>query len=456
MLCYDTGRSSLNEYQKHTIGRKRLRTRKDIKTQVVSSDSEDDVDSLVPRFDSPRAKRRRTLATLSSKVTRQTRSRRSTRLISLPNGYREDESDITLSDSSEHRVGTRRSSRTQKQRSSLRYEVVSDVSSDIAESEEPSRRSSAKPRVKKVVENFPTDDGTEFARRHQYFCMFSSDFTTIPENDTRKYAMCQGCSFMYHVECLKVAYRQRNGHNVIILDDKDGERICVLQCGKCSGGGKNGMNTIKCFSCGEVGDRCGAFKHPESADNKLAGWNDVSKVMFRCMNCERACHFHHLPEPLGTDGMQIDRIEAYTSEQWTCNECRQYDQKKVEVVLGWRPINDTSDSDFSREYLVKFEDESYARALWVSATWLSGVAFTMKSKFDSKRLSAIQSPQDVIPDAWLRPDIIFDVEYDELSRDQMKFRKQSDELDAISKVTSALCKWQKLKYEESKPLFVTC
>jgi chromodomain-helicase-DNA-binding protein 4 len=454
-LCYETGRSSLNEYQNQKIGRKRLRTRKDIKFQVVSSDSEDDVDGLDPRFDSPRTKRRRTLATLSSKITRQTRSRRSTRLISLPNEYREDESDITLSDSSGHRVGTRRSSRTRNQRSSLRYEVLSDVSSDIAESEEPPGRSSVKPRVKKAVEKFPTDDDTEFAKRHQYFCMFSSDFAAIRENDTRKYVMCQGCSFMYHVGCLKVAYRQRIGHNVIILDEKDGEQICVLQCGKCSGGGKNGMNTIRCFSCGEVGDRCGDFKHPESTDDKLTGWNDVSKVMFRCMNCERACHFHHLPELLDTDDMQIDGIEAYTAEQWTCNECRQYNQKKVEVVLGWRTTDDTSDSDFSREYLVKFEDESYACALWVSATWLSGVAFMMKSKFDSRRLPAIQSPQDVIPDAWLRPDIIFDVQYDELSRDQMEFRKQSDELDAISKATSALCKWQKLKYEESNSPFIT-
>lgn len=452
-MCYNNGETSLNEYQKYRNNRKRLRPGKDPKYEAVSSESEDDLTRSDPRFENPSGKRRRTLAILSPEAGLQTRSRRSGRLVSLANGYREDESDIT-SDSSERVVGkgTRRSSRTHTQRSSLRNEVSdfakyfgSQNSSDEEESEQPSSRSSAKPKVKKAVGYFPTDDGTEFAKRHQYWCMFSSDFTAIAD-DTRSYVMCQGCSFMYHVECLK-----QPGHNVIVLDERDGQRTCVLQCSKCGGGGKNGMVTMRCFACGEVGDRCGEFKHPESTDDVLAGWNDVSKVMFRCMECERACHFHHLPDPSNSDMLIDGLIETHTSEYWRCNDCRQYNEKKVEIVLGWRQINSaTTVSDFSNEYLVKFEDESYARALWVPAAWLSGVAFVMKSNFDAKQMPAIESSEDVIPDAWLRPDIIFDVQYDDLSRDAMKFRKESDELNAISKVTSALCKWQKLKYEESR------
>jgi hypothetical protein len=167
------------------------------------------------------------------------------------------------------------------------------------------------------------------------------------------------------------------------------------------------------------------------------------------MDCERACHFDHLPDPLNSD--ETGRIKVYTEGFWRCNECRLYQENSVDVILGWRKTgSDTTVPDFSREYLVKFEDESYARALWVPGTWLSGVSFAKKSNFDAKETPTIESSKDVIPDAWLRPDIVFDVQYDNVSREGMKFRTQSNELDAISKVTSALCKWQKLKYEESK------
>lgn len=154
--------------------------------------------------------------------------------------------------------------------------------------------------------------------------------------------------------------------------------------------------------------------------------------------------------------MPVDKnvLDVYTSGHWRCNECREYEDKKVDVVLGWRPtktpLSDDIPIDFNCEYLVKFDDESYARALWVPATWLAGVSYSMKSNYDAKHLPSISSSEDVIPDAWLRPDIVFDVRYnDDMTRDEMRFRSQSDELEAVTKVTYALCKWQKLKYEES-------
>lgn len=440
-LCYNNSREFLAEYLKYASNRKRPRSRKDQQTlyHLISSDSEDEL----TRSDKPiRAKRRRSPAIIATKKSREIPSRRSGRLLSLGNGYRESESDITLSDSSE-RVGTRRSTRTQKERSSLRYEVSDDLTDDY-QSEKPSSRSSAKPKFPKATEIFPTDDNTDFAKRHQYWCMFSGDLGAI-KNDNRSYVMCQGCSFMFHLECLGTkADRLRMGHNIIVLDERDGKRTCVLQCGRCSGGGKNGMTTTRCLLCAQVGERCGEFKHPEKSDNLLEGWNDVTKLMSRCMNCERACHFHHLP--------QIHSPTNDNEDYWRCTECCQYGEKKVDVVLGWRPTDNITDiPDFSREYLIIFEDESYSRALWVPATWLSGVSFTMKTNFDAKRLPAIESSKDVIPEAWLHVDIIFDVLYnDDISPHAMKFRKQSDELAALSKVTSALCKWQTLKYEESR------
>jgi chromodomain-helicase-DNA-binding protein 4 len=347
--------------------------------------------------------------------------------------------------------------------------------------------------------------------------MFSRDFSAITD-DSREYVMCQGCSFMYHVDCLgQKSERISRGHNIIVLDEQEGQQTCVLQCGRCRGSGKNGGVTTRCFGCGEVGDRCGDFKHPDRVETTqlgiddnapfaeregklFRGWNDASKVLYRCMDCERACHFSHLPPPPADSGHMEDVVnsteslangeseknqivdstmanaisnesaegnntvsntkargdpfEAYTSGLWRCNECRQYKDKKVEVILGWRPVESSTlprdvPTDFIREYLIKFEDDSYGRALWVSATWLSGVTYVMKRNFDDKRMLQIKTAEDVIAEEWLRPDIIFDVRYEnDASRERMKFRSQRSEMEALPQVSQALCKWQKLKYEE--------
>lgn len=554
LLCYPNGDVALQEFRQLNKPKKRLRNAGNITSyfNVSESDlSDDDLTRSDPAFDVRRSKRQRTLASLSRKAeskTRQkqkvTRSRKSKRLVSLGDGYREDESDISFSESSEKRTGTRRSSRTHKTSSSLRYKVQSDFSEDYESEEAPSgrtSRSSVKPRVQKSREYFPVPgEDSVFAQRHQYWCQFSNDYTAI-KDDKRDYTMCQGCSYMYHIECLSAkASRLQSGQNVIVLDDRDGVQTCVLQCGRCSGGGgRIGHITMRCLACGEVGDRCGEFNHPEKAEianeetvdddvdaiakrneKLLQGWNDASKVMFRCMRCSRACHFDHLPPAIeqdgqqsdteqnmepsaqqpvtngGADEMQIDQIdgspkdphppldstgkvtngaetesdvvrseeqaipktdilEAYTgSGYWRCNECRKYVDKKVEVVLGCRSddtisMPEDAPDEFTREYLIKFEEESYARALWVPGTWLSGVSYAMKNNFDNKRMPEIQSSEDVIPEAWLRADIMFDVVYEgDRSREAMRFKSETAELEALPKVTEALCKWQKLKYEE--------
>ena len=94
--------------------RKRLRSQIDRKTyHIISSESENDLTNSDRRSERIQAKRRRTLTILSSKIARQTRSSRTSRLAALGDGYRESESDITLSDSSE-RAPSRHSHRTHK------------------------------------------------------------------------------------------------------------------------------------------------------------------------------------------------------------------------------------------------------------------------------------------------------------------------------------------------------
>jgi hypothetical protein len=300
---------------------------------------------------------------------------------------------------------------------------------------------------------------------------------------------------------------------------------------------------MRCTGCGEIGDRCGKIEHPEkveasdemdvdiSSEEKsqreeklLQGWNDASKLMFRCIDCHRGYHFHHLPPAISkpkqnTDNleeivvqknesqlvddveMEIDNAgveksaaptaetllpnpaaedetsdkristieppndlteeETLSSRQWRCTQCTQYMDKKVEKVLGWRLIATPSYSaddvptDFLREYLIKFENDPYSCVLWVPGTWLSGTAFAMKRHFDAEQPASIKSSEDVIPEPWLRADIIFDVRYEgDLSRDQMHFRTQDEELTALSKVTEALCKFQQLRYEECTALII--
>jgi len=424
-------------------------------------------------------------------------------------------------------------------------------------------RSSAKPRTPKAKEYFPSvDKDSEFSQRHHFWCMFSSDMAAIHDDDKRPSTMCQGCSFMYHVECLgDKSTRLRTGHTVIVLDERAGIRTCVLQCGQCKGGGKNGANTLRCAGCGEIGDRCGEFEYPTKVEGSdemgvdgsveekprdeeklLDGWNDASKVLFRCIDCHRGYHFHHLPPPIPksepstkhpdavpatNEGqhtpndvqMDVDNSEADKSigpvaevsppdpiaedqtmnpeeiavqtnesqptdedqteiesssglteeeetlspSQWRCSQCTQYMDKKIEKVLGWRPTDTPSYSatdlpdDFLREYLIKFEHDSYSHVLWVPGTWLSGIAFAMKRNFDAEERASIKAPEDVIPKAWLRADIVFDVRYEgDLSRDQMRFRSRNEELEALSKVTEALCKFQQLKYEECLSLSRRC
>jgi hypothetical protein len=147
-------------------------------------------------------------------------------------------------------------------------------------------------------------------------------------------------------------------------------------------------------------------------------------------------------------------INLYTEEYWQCNECREHEGQKVEIVLGWRNTSSLSFPEsvpdtFFREYLIKFTEESYTRARWVPATWLAGVSFALKRNFDAKLQTAIKDSKDVILDDWLQSDIIFDVVYNENNtREKMNFASQKEELNAIANVSNAFCKWKKLAYEE--------
>ena len=519
---------ALAEYQKYSYGRKRLRHKRELNDLYQQSSSLDSleksseessdygliaVDEISETY---RAKRRRNLLSLSQKVAakiqvksaiqprRRIRSTRSRRIMYLEDGYREDESDITLSDNSEKRIATRRSNRTSRKISNLRFEQSDyddDFEGDV--SSERASRSSAKPKTQRIVENFPTvAQDTEFGKKHNYRCMFSGDLELITRN-SRPWSMCQGCSYMYHVECLgRKGDRQRMGHNVIVLDERETQSTCALQCGRCNGVGKNGAITTRCFICGLVGERCGNFRHPQKVETVdpnsegtkerelilLSGWNDPAKVLFRCVDCERACHFNHLSSStnaetserdmeidtahqedgirtvarVGTDQLEerapfkesTDADRPYIAEIWKCKDCHNAGGRKVEVILGWRQVDgshlpDGSPEDFKREYLIKFEDESYARVIWVPGTWLSGVAFSMKRNFDTKKNPTVESAEEVVPEAWLHTDLIFDVRYEnDMTREDMRFKSQTEELEAVTQVTWALCKWQNLDYEK--------
>src|SRR5690606_6644054 len=148
----------------------------------------------------------------------------------------------------------------------------------------------------------------------------------------------------------------------------------VLQCRKCINEhlakDPNGAKFDKCATCGEEGLACKPFRNPnamkatpttDSASNSPAPEdvkpeliNNVKNILFRCIECSRGFHFHHLPyssldeEDDDTDGdgnklteeqLALDRMEMYSQREeqaWSCAECCNV-PSKVESIVAWRP-----------------------------------------------------------------------------------------------------------------------
>ncbi|KAG9238102.1 P-loop containing nucleoside triphosphate hydrolase protein [Amylocarpus encephaloides] len=266
---------------------------------------------------------------------------------------------------------------------------------------------------------------------------------------------------------------------------KVGHENFVMQCRRCIGLGQKkdpfSPSSNKCQTCKQVGASCVAFstkktsKQEETLRKENEGTdpitevspgliNNASNVLFRCTRCQRGWHYEHLPRPKkmfknleDPNDIRDACLEEYGA-QWQCRDCLDHTEKPSGLV-AWRPLDkDLQSSDNltlygfaedDKEYLVRWEDQSYFQCTWMPGSWVYGVVATMsRNAFARREDGANEKPkwtdEEAIPEEFLRMEIVFDVEYD------ARFVPKSEESDKaqISMVDLVLVKFQGLGYED--------
>lgn len=317
---------------------------------------------------------------------------------------------------------------------------------------------------------------SKFRLRHCQQCDTCGEMDNSSTNGQLIY--CQGCTLSYHRGCL--GNRTSRDH----LVTKVGEGDFVLQCRRCVNAAKKREHTApdqgKCEVCKEKGSSCSSFRERKSAlqeerEREENGGNDpiipidpslvnnADHILFRCTNCWRAFHFHHLPSRL--DGMDFDeddqsaadsRFRQY-SRDWKCKDCANM-PGKVAGLIAWRPVDEDTyihgltvesvDED-EKEYLIKWEKQSYFRAAWMPGAWTWGVTVSAMRKAFARKDNGNNLPkmrtEDAIPEEWLRIDIVLDIRYTSI------IDIHTEEIDKarISEVDQALIKYKGLGYEDA-------
>ena len=440
------------------------------------SDEQSEVDSEVSLSDFPRrARRQRGAASGRSRSTRSTKN-------SQPkyNDYVDSELDDKHDKISTRRGRPRaapdgplrRSGREKKQVGSLR-EITEDEIPEMG-----TRASSTSvARISGIKEYFPTLPGDDaFRLRHNTDC----DTCGIEGDDIEKGLLvhCQGCTLSYHQSCL--GPRANREH----LVTKIGDKYFVLQCRRCVESVRTkdefAPRQSKCQDCGIPGRSCApwrARKTPkeEQKERMENGGQDpiatvstelingAGNVLFRCKDCYRAFHFHHLSAKIeelisshDNDTKAEKRFSEY-SMNWLCLDCESA-PGEVAALVAWRPVNVESYKpgrsveeveEGSKEYLVKWHDKSYYQAVWKPGPWVYGKTHaSMRAAFvrrDEGRNFPVMVTEDAIPEDYLRVDIVFDVRYNNIVKAQL----QEVDFARISEVDAALVKYKGLPYEEA-------
>ncbi|KAK9367102.1 P-loop containing nucleoside triphosphate hydrolase protein [Lipomyces kononenkoae] len=332
-------------------------------------------------------------------------------------------------------------------------------------------RLSQSPNVKMVKSNkrFPSEDyGSEYSRRHIQYCD-TCKMDNTHSIDKGQLIHCQGCSFSYHVLCCK----QPASKHVITPVTR---HLLVLQCRYCIGTETPDLGSQLCFVCGQEGINYKRFKpfdphkslisspssrtpvaneteSETSEEEKLALVSMFKKerVMFRCSRCRRCAHFDHLPPKETNKGDIVS--------QYLCPVCSEY-TSKVENILAWRPIGKQAEESedvsletvpgYKREYLVKFELQSYFHVTWVLGGWLLSTASSAQLRsFHRKHPHAVYSVTDAVPEDNYRIEFVLDVTYKgNKNRSDMQFKSRDEELSNIGEVQDVFAKWKGLSFSE--------
>ncbi|KAF2274723.1 uncharacterized protein EI97DRAFT_434949 [Westerdykella ornata] len=366
------------------------------------------------------------------------------------------------------RVGVRQSDRATRAQNNMQEADVNDIYR--SDSETPQTVAQKVVSVREVFQTLPRSN--LFRSRHVEGCEVCSEGPTIAP-----LIYCQGCSLAYHKNCL--GNRGTRDH----LVTKIGDENFVLQCKRCINFYKRKDPTApdlaKCSDCHKPGPACRPFRERKSplqeqkerddnggqdpiVDVPPNLINNAANVLFRCTRCSRAYHYHHLP-PLSPYAMVTDRDEDETADErfqeyartWRCKECNDTKDLKVGGLIAWRPSDvetyqpGTSCemlSEDEKQYLIKWENQSYFRAAWHSGAWTWGVtAPAMRKAFNKREDGPKMRTEDAIPEEFLRIDIVLDVKY----TSYVEVQKEEIDKARIKEVDKALIKYKGLGYEDA-------
>lgn len=375
-------------------------------------------------------------------------------------------------DDIEFEVALRRSGRATKS-----TKTMADPSLDDEMYAPEEERLPSAPKVSGAKEIFPTISHGPFKEAHNTICGSCGNNASAPNKGTM--ICCQGCSMVYHKICL--GFRTTRDH----LVTKVGPDQFVLQCRDCIGIRKkkdSGSPSLDvCQVCKQKGPSCGAFssKRPALVEAKLREENggedpvthvdeslinNPNNVLFRCMSCHCAYHFEHLPafayKNSDIDDPRVsirdDRLEDYAIE-WKCKDCLDM-RHKISMLVAWRPINRNSYvagqttldvPEDEKEYLVKWDTQSYAHCQWKQGPWVFGVTNpVMRNAFpkrnEGRNLLPKFTEEEAIPEEYLLADVILDVRF----KGAFHFESKEIDLKKVKSIGQALIKFQGLDYAD--------
>ncbi|PHH83129.1 hypothetical protein CDD82_3422 [Ophiocordyceps australis] len=384
--------------------------------------------------------------------------------LSLSSKRRADNSDIEFE-------APRRSSRANKNTSSMRDDALMDEESFYILEEKPL----GAPRVITIREAFqPVEPNSPFATKHMATC-----HSCGASKQRGPLIYCQGCSLSYHRQC--IGTRSAREH----LATKVGHDDFVLQCKFCIDPyRKRGKDAAAlaprydmCQTCKDVGKACHPFSEKKTArqEEKLREENggedpitpvaphlinNADTLLFRCATCHRGWHAKHIAptEPMEnvvTD-VESERLQDYMVN-WQCQECSSRKHKPHRLV-AWRPAQAPSSqqrllfdsvSEDDKEYLIKWETLSYRHCTWMPGAWIYGTCAAAMRKAFVKRTEHEDllklTSKDAIPDEFVMADIILNVK---MLPGVSKNRSREYDFANIDNVGKVFVKFQGLGHED--------
>ena len=316
----------------------------------------------------------------------------------------------------------------------------------------------------------------DFRLRHCQSCDTCGEYGN--SSDKGRLVHCQACTVSYHQRCL--GPRNSRDHLVTKVADRD----FVLQCRRCINWQRKkeptAPNQAKCVTCSSSSPASEPLRerkstkqeHKEREENRgedpitpvIPGTlNRPENVLFRCIECRRVSHFHHLPSKdarrshvsseSSLEHLSDERFAQY-SRNWTCKDCTDA-PSSVDTIIAWRPTSEsyvpgTVLDDINHdelEYLIKWKKLSLFNVTWMPGPWVWGVTAPVMRKAFSKREGANppkMQTKDAVPEEALRIDIIFDVEYTNVVNVHTIKVDQA----RIKEVSRVLVKFKGLNYDD--------